>query len=134
MVSFSGVLKMKTPSFWGQVNEELKNVIKVCCIVVAFFEEDDSESQSAIEADYLSAEWLQELPEDLDMCIAQRDFEGAVDLVERGLYIIALNRYRNHSCIVQKDFDGTFLTQISNGFANIDYNCCEASIFYILAY
>lgn len=86
MVSFSGVLKMKTPSFWGQVNEELKNVIKFCCIVVAFFEEDDSESQSAIEADYLSAEWLQELPEDLDMCIAQRDFEGAVDLVERGLY------------------------------------------------
>lgn len=86
MVSFSGVLKMKIPSFWGQVNEELKNVIKVCCIVVAFFEEDDSESQSAIEADYLSAEWLQELPEDLDMCIAQRDFEGAVDLVERGLY------------------------------------------------
>lgn len=58
----------------------------ICCVVVAFFEEDDSESQSAIEADYLSAEWLQELPEDLDMCIAQRDFEGAVDLVERGLY------------------------------------------------
>lgn len=58
----------------------------ICCIVVAFFEEDDSESQSAIEADYLSAEWLQELPEDLDMCIAQRDFEGAVDLVERGVY------------------------------------------------
>ncbi|XP_046562976.1 LOW QUALITY PROTEIN: exocyst complex component 8-like [Haliotis rubra] len=33
--------------------------------------------------DYLSADWLLELPEDLDMCIAQRDFEGAVDLVER---------------------------------------------------
>ncbi|XP_062614087.1 exocyst complex component 8-like [Saccostrea cucullata] len=48
-----------------------------------FLEEDDSESQSAIEADYLSAEWIQEMPEDLDMCIAQRDFEGAVDLVER---------------------------------------------------
>nr|XP_022342555.1 exocyst complex component 8-like isoform X2 [Crassostrea virginica] len=48
-----------------------------------FLEEDDSEGQSAIESDFLSAEWLQELPEDLDMCIAQRDFEGAVDLVER---------------------------------------------------
>lgn len=54
-----------------------------------FFEEDDSESQSAIEADYLSAEWLQELPEDLDMCIAQRDFEGAVDLVERVNHYLA---------------------------------------------
>ena len=38
----------------------------------------------AIETDMLHADWLQELPEDLDMCIAQRDFEGAVDLVERG--------------------------------------------------
>ena len=32
----------------------------------------------------LQADWLQELPEDLDVCIAQRDFEGAVDLVEKG--------------------------------------------------
>ena len=31
----------------------------------------------------LNAEWLTELPEDLDMCIAQRDFEGAVQLVEK---------------------------------------------------
>lgn len=53
-------------------------------MISAFLEEDDSESQSAIESDYLSVEWIQELPEDLDMCIAQRDFEGAVDLVERG--------------------------------------------------
>ena len=37
-----------------------------------------------METDMLNADWLQELPEDLDMCIAQRDFEGAVDLVERG--------------------------------------------------
>lgn len=79
---------MKSSSLWDQVNKKLKTLFRfvICCIVVAFFEEDDSESQSAIEADYLSAEWLQELPEDLDMCIAQRDFEGAVDLVERGLY------------------------------------------------
>lgn len=32
----------------------------------------------------LNVDWLIELPEDLDMCIAQRDFEGAVQLVERG--------------------------------------------------
>lgn len=38
----------------------------------------------AMETQLLGADWLQELPEDLDMCIAQRDFEGAVDLVERG--------------------------------------------------
>jgi len=31
----------------------------------------------------LNVEWLIELPEDLDMCIAQRDFEGAVKLVEK---------------------------------------------------
>ena len=36
----------------------------------------------------LHADWLQELPEDLDMCIAQRDFEGAVDLVERGMHLV----------------------------------------------
>ena len=32
----------------------------------------------------LNVDWLIELPEDLDMSIAQRDFEGAVHLVERG--------------------------------------------------
>ncbi|XP_032072732.1 exocyst complex component 8 [Thamnophis elegans] len=31
----------------------------------------------------LSLEWIQELPEDLDVCIAQRDFEGAVDLLDK---------------------------------------------------
>ncbi|XP_063410901.1 exocyst complex component 8-like isoform X1 [Mytilus trossulus] len=45
--------------------------------------EDDSETIVAIETDCLNADWIQELPEDLDMCIAQRDFEGAVDLVEK---------------------------------------------------
>ena len=39
-----------------------------------------------METELLAADWLQELPEDLDMCIAQRDFEGAVDLVERGIH------------------------------------------------
>lgn len=44
----------------------------------------------------LSMEWIQELPEDLDVCIAQRDFEGAVDLLDK------LNHYPedkpSHSC------------------------------------
>ena len=43
-------------------------------------------TQSSInEPDQLHADWLQELPEDLDVCIAQRDFEGAVNLVEKGI-------------------------------------------------
>ncbi|WAR13829.1 EXOC8-like protein [Mya arenaria] len=45
--------------------------------------EDTDEVDAAMDTAMLSADWLQELPEDLDMCIAQRDFEGAVDLVER---------------------------------------------------
>lgn len=49
-----------------------------------FSEPDEVDSKLiAMETDMLHADWLQELPEDLDMCIAQRDFEGAVDLVER---------------------------------------------------
>ncbi|XP_051880498.1 exocyst complex component 8 [Pristis pectinata] len=31
----------------------------------------------------LTLDWIQELPEDLDVCIAQRDFEGAVDLLDK---------------------------------------------------
>ena len=52
--------------------------------MTAFPVEDDSEAMVAIETDFLNVDWIQELPEDLDMCIAQRDFEGAVDLVEKG--------------------------------------------------
>lgn len=37
-----------------------------------------------MDTDFLQADWLQELPEDLDMLIAQRNFEGAVDTVEKG--------------------------------------------------
>ena len=48
-----------------------------------FLDVDDSEAMIPIETDCLNADWIQELPEDLDMCIAQRDFEGAVDLVEK---------------------------------------------------
>lgn len=39
-----------------------------------------------MDTDFLQADWLQELPEDLDMLIAQRDFKGSVDLVEKGLF------------------------------------------------
>ena len=37
-----------------------------------------------METEFLQADWLMEVPEDLDVCIAQRDFEGAVDLIEKG--------------------------------------------------
>ena len=48
-------------------------------------ETDESRPASVImEADFLHDDWLQELPEDLDVCIAQRDFEGAVDLISKG--------------------------------------------------
>uniref|UniRef100_A0A8C0C2D4 Exocyst complex component 8 n=1 Tax=Buteo japonicus TaxID=224669 RepID=A0A8C0C2D4_9AVES len=53
------------------------------------FEEDDDEEEEEEEPSAeeevvdLSLEWIQELPEDLDVCIAQRDFEGAVDLLDK---------------------------------------------------
>ncbi|GCB61480.1 exocyst complex component 8 [Scyliorhinus torazame] len=43
----------------------------------------EEESDPAMELVDLSLEWIQELPEDLDVCIAQRDFEGAVDLLDK---------------------------------------------------
>ncbi|KAM6964786.1 exocyst complex component 8 [Aplochiton taeniatus] len=46
-------------------------------------EEEDEERPEAEEAVDLTPEWIQELPEDLDVCIAQRDFEGAVDLLDK---------------------------------------------------
>uniref|UniRef100_A0A8C5MP81 Exocyst complex component 8 n=1 Tax=Leptobrachium leishanense TaxID=445787 RepID=A0A8C5MP81_9ANUR len=42
----------------------------------------DEETPDEEEVD-LSLEWIQELPEDLDVCIAQRNFEGAVDLLNK---------------------------------------------------
>ncbi|XP_030261537.1 exocyst complex component 8 [Sparus aurata] len=47
------------------------------------FDVDDDEPADAEESVDLSLEWIQELPEDLDVCIAQRDFEGAVDLLDK---------------------------------------------------
>ncbi|AWP20345.1 putative exocyst complex component 8 [Scophthalmus maximus] len=44
----------------------------------------------------LSLEWIQELPEDLDVCIAQRDFEGAVDLLDK------LNEYLKELPVTQR--------------------------------
>ena len=37
-----------------------------------------------LEQDWLHVEWVTEVPEDLDVFIAQREFEAAVDLVEKG--------------------------------------------------
>ncbi|XP_071386142.1 exocyst complex component 8 [Centroberyx affinis] len=52
------------------------------------FDVDDDDdghgpADGAEESVDLSPEWIQELPEDLDVCIAQRDFEGAVDLLDK---------------------------------------------------
>ncbi|XP_038617049.1 exocyst complex component 8 [Tachyglossus aculeatus] len=51
-------------------------------------EEEEEDGQQAREAAATAAaaatpEWVRELPEDLDVCIAQRDFEGAVDLLDK---------------------------------------------------
>ncbi|XP_063162967.1 exocyst complex component 8 [Candoia aspera] len=50
-----------------------------------FDEEEEEEEEATPEEEMvdLSLEWIQELPEDLDVCIAQRDFEGAVDLLDK---------------------------------------------------
>ncbi|XP_059211652.1 exocyst complex component 8 [Centropristis striata] len=47
------------------------------------FDEEEDEPAEAEENVDLTLEWIQELPEDLDVCIAQRDFEGAVDLLDK---------------------------------------------------
>lgn len=47
------------------------------------FDVDDDEPADVEENVDLSLEWIQELPEDLDVCIALRDFEGAVDLLDK---------------------------------------------------
>ena len=38
----------------------------------------------------LHVDWVQELPEDLDVCIAQRDFEAAVDLIQKSISTFSL--------------------------------------------
>ena len=66
--------------------------MNVLCDVVAFSDDYEDEAGEArpmsavLEADLLHDDWLQELPEDLDVCIAQRDFEGAVDLIDKGAH------------------------------------------------
>ncbi|XP_012736322.2 exocyst complex component 8 [Fundulus heteroclitus] len=45
--------------------------------------DDDDEPADSEDSVDLGLEWIQELPEDLDVCIAQRDFEGAVDLLDK---------------------------------------------------
>ncbi|KPP73724.1 exocyst complex component 8-like [Scleropages formosus] len=58
-----------------------------------FDEEEPVESEEVVD---LSMEWIQELPEDLDVCIAQRDFEGAVDLLDK------LNEYLKDQPVTQR--------------------------------
>ncbi|XP_053314466.1 exocyst complex component 8 [Spea bombifrons] len=44
------------------------------------FVEEETSDEELVD---LTLEWIQELPEDLDVCIAQRNFEGAVDLLNK---------------------------------------------------
>ncbi|KAL8185905.1 UNVERIFIED_CONTAM: Exocyst complex component 8 [Gekko kuhli] len=60
-----------------------------------FEEDEEEESTPEEEIVDLSLEWIQELPEDLDVCIAQRDFEGAVDLLDK------LNEYLGDKPVTQ---------------------------------
>ncbi|XP_019738291.1 exocyst complex component 8 [Hippocampus comes] len=61
------------------------------------FDQDDDDEQAEVEESVdLGLEWIQELPEDLDVCIAQRDFEGAVDLLEK------LNEYLKEQPLTTK--------------------------------
>ncbi|XP_077202503.1 exocyst complex component 8 [Paroedura picta] len=60
-----------------------------------FEEDEEEESTPEEEIVDLSLEWIQELPEDLDVCIAQRDFEGAVDLLDK------LNEYLEDKPVTQ---------------------------------
>uniref|UniRef100_A0A131YRP1 Exocyst complex component 8 n=1 Tax=Rhipicephalus appendiculatus TaxID=34631 RepID=A0A131YRP1_RHIAP len=45
------------------------------------FDEEEAEELYECESGAVLPEWLSELPEDLDVCVAERDFEGAVNLV-----------------------------------------------------
>ncbi|XP_030201154.1 exocyst complex component 8 [Gadus morhua] len=58
-------------------------------------EEEDLPADSGGAVVDLGMEWIQELPEDLDVCIAQRDFEGAVDLLDK------LNEYLRDQPVTQ---------------------------------
>lgn len=58
-----------------------------------FDEEEPLDTEEIVD---LSPEWIQELPEDLDVCIAQRDFEGAVDLLQK------LNEYLKDQPVTQR--------------------------------
>lgn len=58
--------------------------------------DDEEDTVDGEESVNLSLEWIQELPEDLDVCIAQRDFEGAVDLLDK------LNEYLRDQPVTPK--------------------------------
>ncbi|ESN89846.1 hypothetical protein HELRODRAFT_194798 [Helobdella robusta] len=45
--------------------------------------ESNSQPMKSPGDELLQVDWVVELPEDLDVCIAQRDFEGAVDMITR---------------------------------------------------
>ncbi|EEC06818.1 hypothetical protein IscW_ISCW017660 [Ixodes scapularis] len=64
-----------------QVAYELDNLAVVNVSEDQTFDEDEGEDGYGCEAALVLPEWLSGLPEDLDVCVAERDFEAAVSLV-----------------------------------------------------
>lgn len=60
------------------------------------FDVDDEEPADAEDHVDLSLDWIVELPEDLDVCIALRDFEGSVDLLDK------LKEYLKDQAVTQR--------------------------------
>lgn len=81
----------------------LKIIIVGGLKLVAFLEDGNDDSKRGEDENHNLSfdsdtvpEWMIELPEDLDVCIAQRDFEEATNLIERATEFI-----NNHSYIQQ---------------------------------
>lgn len=49
--------------------------------------------------DMLDVDWLKEIPDDLDVCIAQRDFDGAVDLIDK-----SMSGFTSAVCLIKKEY------------------------------
>lgn len=59
------------------------------------FAEDDIDTNQYNDDEHENPEWLVELPDDLDVCIAERDFEYAAALIDKGYFE---NYYFNFHC------------------------------------
>lgn len=85
--------KMKVKDRNKKEEEVPKSPVRPEVSTNPFEEEEPLDAEEMVD---LSPEWIQELPEDLDVCIAQRDFEGAVDLLQK------LNEYLKDQPVTPK--------------------------------